>query len=474
MNGKKTFNLFFAAAGMELSWLFAAAGFLVTYFGSPSAVLLQGPLAFFLAAGLTLFLRGRNQRLITRLVLQLLLLAVLFLPALYYSGYRGEAFWSREWMAMLLQGPSNQAQALRWGVAATVTLIFWCGGFFLARRPFNHFSTTLRFDAGVGVFAGVFILTAVTGIPAMPVILLLFPFFLFSMLAIALARSGQGDARGVFLQKYRGSGPILTFAASVLLGGSAVVLLFFPLLTRAAEAGYAVMRHYGPQLAELLGRLILLMFGYGARLRRTPPPAESTDDSLFIDPAAVPQGEAGFWELLIGWASVIVLGSILLFMLGCAFWLLLRWLWSGKNGAEGQRRILPDMFDYLGRWYRRLQRMTGLVRRCFSLRRRGGGGTGAYFFMRLLRWGQHSGLARLAAETPYEYSRILGRNFPALQSEIALILTCYHDEVYGGIALEGGMKRQLQSAWHRLCSPRCWPARLHLRLIRYYNNDKRF
>jgi len=237
------------------------------------------------------------------------------------------------------------------------------------------------------------------------------------------------------------------------------------------EAGYAVMRHYGPQLAELLGRLILLMFGYGARLRRTPP-AESTDDSLFIDPSAVPNGEAGFWELLIGWTSVIVLGAVLLFILACGLMLLLRWLWSGKDTSDGRHSLWLEILKYLKRWQPYLQRVPVWVRRLFHPRP--GGRGGAYFFTRLLRWGRHNGLTRLAAETPHEYSRMLGRHFPALHAEIALILTCYHDEVYGGVALGGGMKRQLQHAWRRLCSPRRWPARLHLRLIRSFNNDKRF
>ncbi|MEW5920023.1 MAG: DUF4129 domain-containing protein [Bacillota bacterium] len=465
MSDKKIPTLFLTAAGMELSWLLAAGTFLASFFGITSYYLLQAPLAFFLGAGLTLFTRRKNCRVITRLGLQLLLLATLFMLTLYYNSYRGEIFWSRGWIGTLLQGPHDLAQGLLWGVAAILTLIFWCGGVFLARRSLNYFSTASRFDVGVTAFILIFILIGVTGAPALPAMLLLFPFFLFSMLAIALARNRQGDVRGIFLQKYRGGGPILAFAAAVLLGGSAVLLLFYPLLIQAAIAGYDVLQHYGPPLTNFLGRLILFFFGYGARFRRSPP-AESTSDSFLLDPAAAADGEAGFWELLLSWGSIVILFVMLVFIIAWMGWRLFRWLWSGKD-TSGRRQAFRVMWrTYLQQWYLCLQSVLARARRCLSRLKAGQrSGTASYFFWRLLSWGSGSGLSRLVTETPREYGRVLGRYFPALQPEIDLIVNCYHDEIYGEMVLDGGKKRKLQRAWRRLCNPRSWPARLRSRLL---------
>ncbi len=86
------------------------------------------------------------------------------------------------------------------------------------------------------------------------------------------------------------------------------------------------------------------------------------------------------------------------------------------------------------------------------------------FYRMLLLWGRRSGIAGLINETPLEYGARLKYNFPRLNSEIGLIVSSFNSEVYGGVNLSREIITNTRSAWHRVRSPRNWPARLRLLL----------
>lgn len=471
MNGKKQLIFLLATAGMELSWLFASGAFLLALGGISPIALLQAPAAFLIGTALTLMIQKGSWRIIYRLGIHTFVLVALFMRSLYMYSFREEAFWSTGWVNSMLKGPQDLEQGMLWAVSLLVLFTFWFSGVCLARRQTVYRAVTARFDVGITAFIILFISMGVTETVVEFSILMLFPFFLISMLAIALARNQSGDARGEFLEKYRGSGPVLAFAVVVLLCGVALVLLFLPYLTLAAEAGHVVIRQYGEPVATFLGRLILIIFGFGRQLQR-PAPEEAGEDSAFIDPEAAAEGEAGFWESVFSWGSLALIMIIAAFITGWALFRLWRWLLSG--GSAGRSRSLREMLTQWLFIFCSLWRWAAIKVRTFFGRLLSGpkGEEASRYFALLQEWGRWSGMGRSKGETPYEYGSALVQYFPGVRAEIELIIYCFQEEVYGELPLDGKRKRRLRRAWRVLCSPRCWPARFYNRLIGTAGEDR--
>lgn len=467
-NNNSPFRLL-ARAGMELSWLLAVGVTIFSLVGISPLSIYQVVAAFFAGMGLTLYLKKYRWRIIYRVGLYILIYFMLFFHSLFSIMYRGESFFSPGWVFSLLQGPQNFEEGLLFTATAFIMLIFFLGGIFLARRSPSYLTTASRFDVGITLFILVFIIAGTTDAPVTPVMLLLFPYFLTSMIAIALARNQRGDKRGAFQQKYRGNGPVLAFAAGVLLAGGTVLLFFLPFLTMAAEVGHAAMLQYGSPLGTMLGKLILFLFGYGRQMSRSAP-ADQGGDSFLIDPESVTGRETGFFEMLLSWGTLSLIVVIGLFVLGWGLFNLLRWLLSGAEASEKRHCFKEVFLLYLQKWLAILRRILKWLGGCLGRMMRGKNeGEAFHFFKRLLIWGRWSGFDRLAAETPREYGSVLGRHFQGLQGEINLIVHCFHNEVYGKMPLDRKQKKLLQRAWRKLCSPRRWPLRFYKRITREVN-----
>lgn len=462
-NNKSPFVLL-AQAGMELSWLLAIGVTIFSLAGVPPLSIYQAVAAFFAGMGLTLYIKKYNWRVISRLALYFLVFIVLLLHSLFSVIHRGESFWSPEWVFSLLQGPQNFGEGLIFAAIVFTMIIFFLCGIFLARRSLSYLTTASRFDVGITVLVLIFIITGTTDAPVTPVMLLLFPYFLTSMIAIALARNQKGDKRGAFQQKYRGNGPILAFAVGVLLAGGTVLLFFLPFLTMAAEAGHAAMLQYGSPLGTLLGKLILFLFGYGRQMSRRAP-EDQGGDSFLIDPESVTGKETGLFEMIFSWGTFSLIVVISLFVIGWSFLRLLSWLLSGAE-PTGKRRSIKNLFLlHLQKWLLFLRRMLKWFNGCLiRIIGEKNEGEASHFFKRLLVWGRWSGFDRHTAETPREYGLVLGRHFQGLQGEINLIIHCFHDEVYGKMTLDRERKKLLQRSWRKLCNPCRWPLRFYKRI----------
>ena len=472
MSSKRTPMLFLATAGMELSWLLAMAVLILSLTGVPPFLSLpQALAAFFTGAGLTLFSYKNNWRIVYRLGLHLFVLANLLFYSLYSVNYGGELFWSRRWLEALLQGPQDMEQGMLWAAALFITLMFWGCGILLARRSQAYFVTSSRFDIGITAFVLIFIIGGVSDAPVLPVMLLLLPFFLASMVAIALARNQKGDDQGAFQQKYRGNGPVLAFAAVVLLGGGVLVLFSLPFLIMAAEAGQTAMQQYGTPLLTLLGNVLLFIFRLAPRASR--PVLEQGGSPQFQD-AVVINGEESVWDRIFTLTIMFVLVAVMLLAAGWSLRQLMRWLLSGANKGAKRGGIKELLWVYLLKWRFFWQRILGWIAGCLSrmtVKRKQG--DAAHIFGRLLAWGRWSGFDRLAAETPWEYGLVLGRHFPGVQAEIELIIQCFNHEFYGKMQLARGQKRGLWRAWRSLSSPRRWPARFYKRFTQGVNLEVR-
>ncbi len=459
--------LFFISAGMELSWLLAAAVLVLNLAGIPLLYLTQSFAAFILAALLTVFAGRNSWMMLYRLALHFIAAAVLLLSALdNVSGYyRSTAPGPRGSIEGVFTGPQTNPEGLGWALVILTLIIFYACGISLARRSLSYRNVTVRFDIGITAFIVLFIIAGAAGVPVLPTLSLLFAFFIFSLPAVAMARYRQSGTGNTFIYKYRSSGPVLLFTAFVLTAGSGIALLFYPFMLQAARTGQEVLGQYGKPLAELFARMILFVFSPRSRTADLPP--ESITGTESLDSLSPGNGQAGFLENLLFWAVIILAAVATLTALYFGFRYLIKWLLSGRDKA-GKRNLfnpaaaLLEVLKIIAfalkksalRWKAAMRRRSRLP----------GEGVASYLFRRLLTWGAKSGRPRFKTETPVEYAGSLKRLFPSLENEIDLITDSFNREIYGGLKSKPEDDKRLYRAWRRLLHPAFWPERFKLRL----------
>ena len=265
MKSRKGSLLFLAVAGMELSWLYAWATFIIASILHRPFPLPEAIGTFALAALLTLVVRGSGWRVILILGLQVfgLLLATSRIVHVFF--YESNPFFDQWWLLACFRQPKDPLQWFILVIILFFALLFWVGGVTLARRSAAYLTVCTRFDLGVTAFfcllLAKFLLLVKGGIDIQDSTpeLLLFPFFIFSLLAIGMARN-QSSAQRDFLSGYQGIGVIVTFTVVVLAFSGGLVLLFLPYLSTAAEMGYGVLRSAAAPLSPILVAILRFLF----------------------------------------------------------------------------------------------------------------------------------------------------------------------------------------------------------------------
>jgi hypothetical protein len=330
------------------------------------------------------------------------------------------------------------------------------GGMTLVRRPKGYSSVCDRFDLGLAAFFALFIIKLVAMIKGEAMtedslsLLFIFPFFLFGLLSIGMARM-RGAASNSFLPGYRGIGVIVSFVAAVLLGTGGLVLFFLPGLTAAAQMGHRALTVVGRPLVPLL--LAFLRFLFGPRGDRS---AVVATESVRLGDweKILPQTQTWWMELLekiIGWGFGGVMALAMLAVSAIALFYVLKWLFSRTKGNKGQPKPIPLWFAAL--WAFLIctgRKMVSSIR---------GRQKASELYSALLGWAGHSGLRYDHSETPLELGMRLNTRFPALKSPIGLIIEAYNREVYGETVLVAAQLAAANSAWQFLRSPLRWPTR---------------
>jgi hypothetical protein len=457
METRKGIRWTLVSGAVELSWFFSWAMFC-------SLTTLHRPFPFFeslcafsLAVFVTHHSTGRGWRIIWVLALKGLAFlgaALLVIHGLYYDsiplldGGWLTAFFARwwgatEWMILILN--------------FLLILILWALGVTLAGRPKGYESACNRFDLGLAAFFALFILKLIVRIKGGALaedslsLLFVFPFFLFGLVAIGMARM-QGTAAKTFLPGYRGAGVIASFFAIVLLGTGGLLLFFLPGLTAAAQVGYQALAIAGKPIGSVL--VTILRFIFGARSNR-PVEAAAAPDQPIDWSKITPETHSWWMELLekiLSWGIGGLLLFALLLVLAFALFYAVKWLLSRTAKSEGQRapsRLAPftALWAFVCSVCRKIMR---------GIR---GYETAAELYGALLGWARRSGFPHDRRETPLEFGTRLNALFPALKPQITLIIRIYNREVYGETVLDDAPIAAANSAWQSLRSPLRWPAR---------------
>lgn len=452
MRKGKDILLSIISGGMEICWLYGWAAFSMTAivrrpFSFPGAIGV-----FALAAILTSFSMGKGWRIIQVAGLQTLGFGSAVL-ALAYTGRFVEIFNTSltllEWINLIL--------TLIWA------LMFWLGGATLATRPKAYFTICSRFDIGLTAFFCLFLAKLVMLTKGGMVIdepasgVLIFSFFLLSLLAIGMVRVENRFSKS-FLPGYRGIGVVASFAAVVILSAGSLILFFLPALTLAAGTGYRVIKSGANSLLPVVERILRFMFmGRGTR----PDPSGSSPKGHEWDWLVSAKG--GWWmemlEKVMGWGIKGFVALLLLFTLGILIFYVVKWLFSRTTlvhrDAEESSILIwwVRLRDALVLFYRRILHILKGYHRAVEL------------YNQLLHWGCRSGLPHCVSETPQEFGARLNHHFPRLKREIDLIVSAFNEEVYGEVNLPVEQFAQARAALSLLRSPLNWPRRLKIRFF---------
>jgi hypothetical protein len=446
--------LFLAHAGMELSWRYAWASFLMVAIVHQSFPLPEAIGTFLLAAALIRAVRGTGLRMISVLGLHIIGFLLAASRIIYSLNYRTYPYVDKGWLLAFL---GTTRDSLGWLILVIImifALFFWLSGVALARRSTAYLSICIRFDYGVAAFFCLFILKSILMVkwgvevrdPAPA--LLMFPFFIFSLLAVGLARN-RSSTRKHFLAGYLGIGMLLSFTVVVLAFGAGLVLLFMPYLSATAEAGHGVLKSAAGPLLPVLERVLLFLFSNQGQQEPLFPSIDMGEAQY------IPSGESSWWNKALGWG---LFGPVLLIgLIFCALgtWYLLRWMFS-KTPKKERKYIHWQLALW---WVQRLWAALGMgLKR--AVQRLKGYQDAVQLYRAFLKWGRLSGLPHLLSETPAEYGSRLKKQFPSLTGEIGGIVEAFNLVVYGEVVLDDEQMTLAKLSWKRLRSPRYWPGRL--------------
>jgi hypothetical protein len=459
MEDRKGILWYLVTGAMELSWFLAWAMFSATATMHRPFPFFETIMAFVLAGVVTHLSTGKGWRIAQVLGLQVsgfVCAALMMIHRLYYGSY---ALLGHGWLLAFFADSREAQDWLILLVNLFLILLLWAVGVALARRPKGYYAACGRFDVGLAAFFALFLakLTVLTKgemrIDDPLSLLFVFPFFLFSLLAIGMVRIQSAGPKG-FLPGYHGVGVIASFVAVVLLGAGGLVLFFLPGLTMAAELGYRALKVAGEPLGSLFVTVIGFMF-----MPRGKRPGAASEPSQGIDWDAIKQSTHSWWidllEKILGWGLWGFVLLVLLVVVGMAAFYTLKWLFSRTSVKQESGRQTTSVFTWLARLW------SFVVSYCKKIL----GGVRGYhkaaeLYSALLGWARRSGFSHARSETPLEFGARLNRRFPTLQPHIELIISAFNREVYGEVVLSGAQLTTVRSAWRALRSPLRWPLRV--------------
>jgi hypothetical protein len=438
-----------------LSWLYGWASFLLFSFFNRIYPLLETVGIFSLAAILTGISRRRRWRMIQIIGIHLTGVVVAGLWIVHTFYYGPESWWSGGWLTDFFNRPRNQLDWFLLIFVSVYTVVFWAAGVRFAQEIKSYTTACSRFDRGIVAFFCLFLvkLTLETRMGVQfhdsMALLMVFPFFIFSLTEIGVARNRGDGQNKSYLSGYYAVGVLASFAAGALILGAAIFMFFLPYLRLASVAGYDLLQDVTGPLGPLVTAAIRFIFGY-ARW-------DSAAGGVKLQSATAEPAESGPWMLLVqkvlmwgGGTLMITIGIVVACVL---LWYTVRWLFLNRIG-EGPVGVPGS----LRAWWRRIKIF---IYGCYCwLLRSNTRRSALQFYIALRRWGRYSGFTQGLNETPLEYAARLSHRYPHLKSEIMLIIEMFQREIYGETSLSSRQMIRIRQAWKKMHNPANWRMRL--------------
>ena len=459
--------LYLSVASMEICWLYPwfLLGHRLLGDSSHQASILFLFVPLLAALYLTRALPRLHLEMHWNRVIIALWAVVACLAALKYYLYHQYSLLDPAWLRDMARALANVMNAIPGGilVIVVVVLYLWWRGISLGQQSLTFAKVGFYFRLGIVVF--IWYLFLVFFGPSQEVTLLVFVYFFFGLIAVALARIEQvsqlkGGIRSPFNAYWLG---VLVLATIVVLLVALLASHVFSLqnayyvlgwlrpLEPVLEAAlYYVFMILGYLLQPLLEALILIanrLTGLGLpeifTSQERPPELAATQAASSPD----------YLGILRGCVTV----SILLAALVAVVLSLRRWrasreergdafresLWSSDSIAQGLLGSVRSGWDRLGE-------LAGMVRRfgvgrdlysVISIRK---------IYASLVRLAEVRGYPRPAARTPYEYLDTLYRALPGSEAEVAAITEAYVGVHYGELPHSADDLRRIRECWARV------------------------
>jgi hypothetical protein len=338
---------------------------------------------------------------------------------------------------------------------AAYTILFYVLGMRFVRENRTYLTAGSRFDRGLMAFFGLFLLKLVIRyrldieFDESMSYLMIFPFLVFSLIEIGLARNPEADHHRRYLSGYHVIGLSVSFIAGTFIIGAAVFIFFLPYLNTASEAGYNLMKDAAGPLEPILISIVKFIFGHADWQQSV---AGSTPATGAMGP---PTSNAFLLRVqnILTWKNGIILIILGVGIASVLLRYLLRWLFQNRHGQSR-----PIALRSLLSW---LSRLRALLLIFFQwLFRSRAKRTAIQYYTALQRWGRFSGFSHRQDETPREYGNRLSQQFPLLRAEFMLIIEMLHQEVYGDATLDAKQMARMRRSWKNLLLPSRWPMRI--------------
>ena len=442
-----------SAGIMEYCWFAAVVMFFFHIMEAGEPPLAGMLIAFFLSAALGSFMMDRGWMFIQFIGAHLSGLSLVLAIVFFTYGNWSYGFFNTGWLREFGAEFQDPAKGLLFFFIAAFTALIWFCGERFSLRPTTYSTITTRFDLGVAVFFLLFLFGGGLGEQIPVLSFFLFPFFLFSMLAIALAHSrGREEDR-----PSPASGKIWVvfgLCGALLLSAVAVLLFLIPEMTMLAEIGYSAGSVIASPVLTLLIRILRFLFGMRSMVEDSADSGSGSYAQLMTDTYSDP--EVQWWEKLLFTGIGSLIGVAVILAAAWGLYLLFRRLFSRSPSYNKNSMTWRHLFGFLRDQLLMFCRKAGGIfslcyAKLFPAPEEAGEGTIGY--RKLLHWGKTGGLLRRPAETPGEYGIRLGSFYPLFKEDIDLIVEGYQQEVYGEYRLEAGQGDRIRRARRRLSAP---------------------
>lgn len=470
MNASSGITLTLARAGMEISWRYAWALYLLQLAGGRELPLPGAVCAFLMAATLTQLTAGRNWRLYQRLLLQIVGFIPPALLVVHPVQYPALPLFSLNWIGHLLLDAKSIHQWFILLLTICCLLIIWQGGHILVKSSRRYYPVCMRFDKGLGLFFLLLIAIAFIEsrvgfhLPGRDFVYLAVSYLIFSLTAISIARN-ESNVQKSFLAGHYGIGIILSTSILITLLSIGTILFFYPYLSSVSDSLSNILKDVArPMDAVMMNTLLFLI-----RLKeRSLLPAQlPVDVPEFTDMDNTPkvtdmdtlsvEGGGGLFQLIVGWGIFGIIGMVFLGVLVCLFIYIFQLLL--KRTRDDTIQSLPA--GWISDFLRRLIELPMLLwDRVVSLLK--GSDCAAIVYAGMLRWGRSSGIILKPSETPSEYGTRLIKGFPCLMVEIREVVDAFNREIYGKKTTDQEALSRLRSALRRMKRLRYWPIRIKM------------
>ncbi len=462
--GRKKTMLFISASMMELTWLYALSCTIFFIFDFSVLPIWSAVLSFFVPVLITFTLQGRGKRVIVYFLVHSIFYLIILLYTFYsYGIWQSQgSFLKFQWLEMLLSGNYGSIDGFSYILILFFISLFWSNGTKLTNRSHDHLLIATRFDFGIMILVFVFILSGIMNFFLPYSNLLIIYYFLFSMLAISLAKNLESSTSATNNSwQLNKTNLVFPFILLILILGSWMMLFFLPQMTTIAQAGNSLLKLASRPLGSLLLRIISFLFGLNRNTASTEIPSPPEEKPI----AMVEETELAWWvqvlSRIIGGLFLILIIFVLLIFIGILLWALWKWL-SAKTGLDSNKKgFFQELSFWINYFFVLSKKLLAKIKKKFMRKEE----NILIIFQKLCRWGHLNGLSKKDSRTPLEYGQLLATFFPQNHNDIGIIIDSFNKKIYGAQTISSQQMEKVKRAWKRLSSPLKWPQRIKVKLF---------